>query len=99
MTTIRIALQDGFEDETVVIKLNGKEVFNQEHVKTKRQIGKACAFEVKSESGLANVEVTLPSRKLSDHISVKVADEVYLGISVVNGRIEHRVSAEPFRYA
>lgn len=98
MTRIRIALQDGFEDETVVINLNGKEVFNQEHVKTKRQIGKACAFEVELDPGPADFEVTLPLRKLSDHIAVEVSDEVYLGISVVDGRIEHRISTEPFRY-
>lgn len=99
MTTIRIALQDGFEDEAVVIKLNGKEVFRQADVKTKRQIGKACSFEVESEPGQADIEITLPWRKLSDHIKLKVSDEIHLGISVVDGKIEHRISTEPFRYA
>jgi len=99
MATIRIALQDGFEDETVVISVNGEEVFNQKNVKTKRQIGKATGFELKLEPGSADVEVSLPLRKLSDHIAVKVSGDVYLGISLVEGRIEHRISSEPFRYA
>ena len=99
MATIRIALQDGFEDETVVISVNGKEVFNQANVKTKRQIGKAAACELKLEDGPADVEVSLPLKKLSDHIAVKISGDVYLGISLADGRIEHRISSEPFRYA
>lgn len=99
MATLRIALHDGFEDETVVISVNGKEVFNQKNVKTKRQIGKAARFEVKLQAGSADVEVLLPLKKLSDRIALKVSDETYLGISLVDGRIEHRISSEPFRYA
>ncbi|HWN09060.1 MAG TPA: hypothetical protein VNO50_07280 [Pyrinomonadaceae bacterium] len=99
MATLRIALQDGFEDDTVVIAVNGKEVFNQKNVKTKRQIGKAAGFELKLEPGPADVEVSLPLRQLSDPIALKVSDDVYLGISVVDGRIVHRISSEPFRYA
>jgi len=99
MATLRIALQDGFEDETVVISVNGKEVFNQKNVKTKRQIGKAAGFELKLGSGSADVEVSLPLRKLSDQFALKVSDETYLGISLVGGRIEHRISSVPFRYA
>lgn len=99
MPTIRIALQDGFEGDTVVIKVNGKEVFNQESVKTKRQIGKAAAFEFEVDEGPTSVEVSLPLRNLSETIALKVSGEVYLGISVIENRIEHRVSSDPFRYA
>ena len=99
MTTIRIALQDGFEDEAVVIKVAGKEVFKQENVNTKRQIGKAASFEVEVEAGPTTIEVSLPMKDLSENIALKVSGKVYLGISVVNGRIEHRTSSEPFRYA
>ncbi len=99
MATIRVALQDGFEDETVVVSLNGKEVFNQKNVTTKRQIGKAAGFELKLEPGPANLELSLPLRKLSDQIALKVSGDVYLGISLVDGKIDHRISSEPFRYA
>ncbi len=52
MADLRIALHDGFEDDTVVVKVNGKEVFKQENIETKRQIGKAASFEVKVEQAL-----------------------------------------------
>jgi len=99
MTAIRIALQDGFEGDTVVVKVNGKEVFKQENIKTKRQIGKAASFEVQIEGGSANVEVSLPLKNLSETIAVKISGEAYLGVSVVEDKIQHRVSSEPFRYA
>ena len=99
MTTLHIALQDGFEGDTVVVKVNGKEVFNNENVKTKRQIGKAASCDVEVEQGTANVEVSLPLRKVSETIACKVSGEVYLGVSLVEKKIEHRVSSEPFRYA
>ena len=99
MTAIRIALQDGFDGDTVVVKVNGKEVFKQENVNTKRQIGKAASFEVEVAEGSANVEVSLPLKNLSETIACKVSGEVYLGVSVAEDKIEHRVSSEPFRYA
>ena len=99
MATIRIALQDGFEDETVVISVNGKEVFNQKNVKTKRQIGKAASFDVEVEAGSSTVEISLPSKSLSESITLKVSGKAYLGVSVVNNRIVHRISSEPFHYA
>lgn len=99
MTTLRIALQDGFEGDPVVVSVNGKQVFDQENVKTKRQIGNARSFDVKVDEETANVEISLPSRKLSERITVKMDGKVYLGISITRNRIEHKVSAEPFHYA
>lgn len=99
MTTIRIALQDGFEGDTVVIKVNGKQAFKEENVKTKRQIGKAASFEIEVPEGPTNVEVSLPLKTISETIAFKVAGESYLGVSLVKNRIEHRISSEPFRYA
>ena len=99
MAALRIALQDGFEGDAIVIKVNGKEVFKQENIKTKRQIGKAASFEVEVAEGSVNVEVSLPLRNLSETIAVKVFAETHLGVSIVENQIEHKVSAEPFRYA
>ena len=99
MPTIKVALQDGFEDETVAVKVNGQEVFKQESVKTKRQIGKAASFEVEVDAGSSTVEISLPSKSLSESITLKVSGKAYLGVSVVNNRIVHRISSEPFHYA
>jgi len=99
MTTLRIALQDGFEGDAVVVSVNGKQVFDQESVKTKRQIGNARSFDVEIDEETANVEISLPLRKLSERITVKMDGKVFLGVSIARNRIEHKISAEPFHYA
>ena len=99
MNTLRIALQDGFEGDAVVVSVNGKEVFDQDSVKTKRQIGNARSFDVEVAEESADVEVSLPSRKLSESIAVKMDGKVYLGVSITRNRIEYNISSEPFHYA
>jgi hypothetical protein len=100
MTTLCIALQDGFEGELVVVKVDGKEVFKHDHVKTKHQIGKAASFEVDVKEGPARVEVSLPLKGLAKIIDLKVSGDVFLGVSLTeNNKIKHNVSSEPFRYA
>lgn len=100
MSTLFIALLDGFEGDPVVVKVNGKEVFKQDSVKTKRQIGKAASFDVKVADGPAQVEVSLPSKNISEAVAVKVSGETYLGVSLTeNNKIKHKLSSEPFRYA
>ena len=99
MASLCIALQDGFEGDPVVVKVNGKEVFKQDNVKTRRQIGKAASFELKIEDGPAKVEVSVPLKDLSETIALKVSGEVYLGVSLAEGKIEHKLSSGPFRYA
>jgi len=60
MKLLHIAFQEGFADDTVVIRVNGKEVFRKASVKTRTQIGYAGSFEVNVQEGSVNVEVTLP---------------------------------------
>jgi len=100
MSTLCIALLDGFEGDPVLVRVNGREVFKQDSVKTKRQIGKAASFEVNVKDGPANVEVSLPLKDLAKTIDLKVSGDVFLGVSVTeNNKIKHNLSSEPFRYA
>jgi hypothetical protein len=98
MAQLHIALQEGFEDTTVVIRVAGREAFNKDHVNTKLQIGLADSFDVAVESGSVSIEVELPSRSLSKSIELQVPEAIYLGVSVISGRIEYKVSAQPFGY-
>ena len=45
-----------------------------------------------------NVEVTVPSRHLSDTIVLEVSTTVYLGVSILDDRIDYRISDEMFLY-
>lgn len=99
MAPLIIALQDGFADDLVVVRVNDQEVLRKEDVKTRYQIGLAHSFEVSVQAGSANVEVALPRKNLSELIAVQVSNPVYLGVSVTpGGKISYRVSQEPFGY-
>lgn len=98
MAQLHIALQEGFDSEAVVIRVNDKEVFNKQDVRTRLQIGLADSFEVEVERGPATVEILLPRKNLTKTIQINIPEEPYLGVSLVAGEITHRASATPFGY-
>jgi hypothetical protein len=95
MSLLHLVLEEGFEDETVTIKVDGKEVFRDEHVKTRLQIGRAATREIPIGAGQVSVEISLPGRNLSQIVQVQTSDEAYLYCSLLPDRIECRVSATP----
>ena len=98
MVTLAIDLQDGFSDDTVVIRVDGQEIFHKEGVNTDYSLGRADSVEIQVPEGSVNVEVTVPSRHLSDTIVLEVSTTVYLGVSILDDRIDYRISDEMFLY-
>lgn len=98
MGLLHIALQEGFEDETVVIRVAGKEVFRKDNVRTKLQIGFADSLEVNVEESPITIEIEVAARNLTESIEVEAPNTVYLGLSLIGGEIRHRISSEPFGY-
>ena len=98
MALLHIALQEGFEDETVVIRVAGKDAFRKDNVRTKLQIGLADSFDTNVEEGPVSIEIEVPSKGLSRSIELQVPNTVYLGVSIIAGKIEYKISHEPFGY-
>jgi hypothetical protein len=99
MALLSVALEDGFVDDLVAVRVNDREVFRQPNVKTRFQIGLADSFEVNTPEGSVKVEVILPSKQLSESIVLEVSDRAYIGVSLTpEGKISYRVSQEPFGY-
>ena len=98
MALLHMALQEGFEDETVVVRAAGREVFRKDNVRTKLQIGLADSFDVNVEGSPATIEIDLPNQGLAESIELQAPNTVYLGVSLIGGKIQHRISREPFGY-
>ena len=98
MALLHVAMQEGFEDENVVIRVAGKEAFRKDNVRTKLQIGFADSFEMNVEEGPVTIEIDLPSKSLSKSIELQVQNAVYLSVSIIAGKIEYKISLEPFGY-
>ncbi len=99
MTVLHIALQDGFVNDEVIIHVNGEKVFHQSGINTRFQIGLATSFEVDVQQGAVEVEVNIPSKNQVKSMVLDVFNPAYLGVScTAEGKIEFRVSTEPFGY-
>jgi hypothetical protein len=97
VVTLSIDLQDGFADDTVVLRVNGDQVFRKEHVTTKGPLGYAESFAVNVSEGALTLEVDIEA-KAAEIIPLEVHRDTFIGISIFGGVVDYLVSDEPFRY-
>ncbi len=99
MGILNVALEEGFEQDAVVVVVNGQQVFDSTDVNTRMQIGLADSFEVPIDQDEAILEVTVPSQDgVTGRYQLYVADRVHVGVSLQAGEIIFRTSKEPFGY-
>jgi RNase P/RNase MRP subunit p29 len=96
--TLHVALQEGFTQDRVLVKVDGAEVANRPEVTTRNQIGFAEAVEVEVPMGETTVEVDVPGRQLIGTVQVAVEGKTYIGVSIEKGRLELRSQREAFGY-
>jgi hypothetical protein len=97
MVALHIALQDGFAGEPVVIRLDGREVYRKDAVRTDLRISRADAVDLDAHAGQATVEVEARGQAAS--ASVDAARTPYLSVNLDgSGRPQVRTSTEPFAY-
>ncbi len=98
MIPLVIDIQDGFLEDTVAIKVDNEEIFYKKDVNTDYSLGRADSVEVQVSEGTINVEITVLSRHISGVISIKVSAKIYLGVSIVDNKIDFKISDEMFLY-
>lgn len=107
ISLLHIALQEGFANDSVVVRVNGAEAYRKAGVKTRMQIGLADSVDVDvpahgsdidAQSTMAKVEVEIPKRRLKTTLAVNLAETTHIGISINAGKIVARLSREPFGY-
>ncbi len=96
---MRIDLQEGFNNDRVEILVNGKSVLQKEGVTTKRTLGLALSSETEVPDGALDIEINIPTKNLSQTISVEGSNTPNLGISIHNGEIKIIKSEKRFGYA
>jgi hypothetical protein len=98
MPRLTIHLQTGFADDTVVVRVNGAEVYRKEGVKTSLLLGYADVFDCPVPEGTAHVDIEVPSRGVRASFDVPVSARTHLGVSLRGGTVEHFVSTKAFAY-
>ena len=98
MATLNIALEEGFDNDRVIVSVNGKR-FERSGVSTKLQIGLAEQFETNVSDGTVTIDVDLPERPLHGSYKVDANGTVFVGISAEGQTIHFRHSSQTFGYA
>jgi hypothetical protein len=98
MSVLRVDLQDGFQEDIVVIQVNDGDELKKESVTTMPQVGYAGSIEMMVEPGPVRLRVSVPTRDLSDTTTVDVSEDLYVGVSIEDAGLAYRVSSEPMGY-
>ena len=100
MPQLEVALQEGFYRDAVAVAVNGREVFRNDGVTTRMQLGLARSFCTEVPEGSAHVAVDLPGRGIAGETDLEMTDALYVGVSVdQDGRVHFKTSTKPFIYA
>lgn len=95
---LRVDFQDGFSDDTVIIKINGNEVHTATNVTTDVALSYAAYFEDRFQSGKMEFEIHVPTKNLKHSFTFDLEMDMYLGISILGGELRFRSSDKRFMY-
>ena len=98
-STLTIALQDGFENDSVVVRVDGELVIEETGVRTDQRIGLAYAIDVPLPDRPVVIDVQVPTQSLRASHELSPATATSVGISLLDNEIAFRSSPTPFGYA
>ena len=88
-----VKLRDGFSNDTVTIKVNGKEVYRKSEVSTDLTISFADAVEVPVEQSVVQLEVAVEGGQTRTK-EVRVRETPFVDVWIIDGKMELRESKE-----
>ena len=98
MKILGIDLQEGFESESVVMELDGREVYRQKNVTTKLLLGYAQTLTFQVPEGNVRLRISLPLRSLEKIVRLNISADTYVGVSLTLEGLETILSGSPFYY-
>ncbi len=98
MPTLGIDLQSGFEDDEVVISVNGEQRLHREGVNTRRVLGLAGSMRIELDAGAVAIDVNMPRRAVEKHLELDLQADTYVGLSLENDDVRVIVRDERFGY-
>lgn len=99
MTNLHIALQSGFRDDSVVITVNNREIYNKSGVTTNLVISLADKVNVLVDGQNALIKVNVTSKKIEGTVTIQVTDTPYLAVDLdKDSNLQMTPSKEPFTY-
>lgn len=85
---VHFDFQDGFINDTIILKVNGNEEFSKQNITTDHRISLAESVTTEILNGQVKIEVIIPTKNLSLSKTVQINSEKYFGISIINNDTE-----------
>jgi len=98
MPTLRIDLQDGFQDDDVVVKVDGEERLRQAGMTTKKVLGLAGSVTVDVPEGKRSIELSVPGRGVTKQVDVDTQTTTHVGLSLSGKDVTVLARDKPFGY-
>jgi hypothetical protein len=98
--TVKLDLQDGFIDDEVVVKLDGREIQRVTNVSTRSQIGLARSMDLVLPPTAVQLSIELPQMDLRTGVNVPAKRPLWIGASLndTRDRLDVTVSERRFGY-
>lgn len=84
---INVALQDGFEGDDVLIRVDGDEAFRGEDVTTRTQISHAADAQLEVPDGPFTLEVDVPTQEVRETFQLDPRSQPNVAISLRDGQL------------
>jgi hypothetical protein len=95
VSTVHLYLADGFANDHVVVKVDGRTVFDEQGVTTKKLYGLAKQVgPVTVPQDRVNLEIALPEKGLSTVIDADLNRGSHIPISVEDGRLAYSLQKQ-----
>ena len=88
-----VKLRDGFKNDSVTIRVNGREIYRQTGVTTNLTISFADKVETPNEGSVARLEVVVDGGP-SAATEIRVQETPFVDVWISDGRMDLRASAE-----
>ncbi|MEV0379422.1 hypothetical protein [Nonomuraea sp. NPDC050643] len=92
MTSARIDFTEGFDNDEIIVRVNGEIAFHGRNVTTSPLIGLAESVELTLPGEHAEAEIELPGRGAATRLDLRASRQV--AVSVSGSALSHTVSAE-----
>jgi hypothetical protein len=90
MTSLHIALEDGFDGDTVTLFVDDEEVFRKQGVTTRTQISLADSLALDVPEGPVRLRVEVPSQGVEASLEIDPTVHAFVGLSLRDGGIQTR---------
>ena len=95
MAVLNLYLTQGFQNDRVVVSVDGNKVFDGDGVTTEKLLGLAKQLKpVTIDGDTAHLEIALPEKGLSATIDADLSKGTHVPVAIENGQFTHSVQKQ-----